>query len=333
MELIAPGLLGPVPVLPEQLPPTPVLDRLLGRAETLPSPAATPEALLLARFGLPPDAGTAAYALHADDPDADQTGWWLHADPVHLRADLDRLRLFDGRRLDIEPAEAAALADAFNAHFADDGLRLHAPVAERWYLQAQTPPRITAQPLSVVAGRSVDPFLPVGDDARRWAGLMNEAQMLFHQHPVNQRREQTGRPAINGLWTWGGGRWAPIPRPAELSAVHADLALARGLAEAAGIATLPGSSVADHIDDPGTRLWVYNDLQPAVIDAEPAPWCRALAELDALLAPALAALRAGRLAELVIDADARYRIRRRDLGRFWRRSRPLSARLGVAPRP
>lgn len=327
-----PGLLGPVPVLPEQLPPTPTLDRLLTRADNLPASGDPLEATLLARLRLAPDTGTAPYALKADDPQWDRKGWWLHADPVHLRADLDRLRLYDSRHLGIAPAEARALADAFNAHFAADGLRLHVPIPQRWYLHTETPPAIATQPLSLIAGRSIEPFLPNGDDTGRWAGLMNETQMLFHQHPVNQARESAGRPAINGLWTWGGGLWAAIERPAELAAIHADVPLAMGLAEAAGIPGQPLSSTALHTRGPGTRLVIWSDLWRAVVDADPTTWCQAVAELDGALGPTLAALRAGRLAELSIDALAatRWRIRRRDLRRVWRRSQPMSARLRTA---
>jgi hypothetical protein len=310
-----------------------VLDRLLGRAQRLPASAGTLEVMLLERFGLSPDTGTAPYALKADDPGFDAEGWWLHADPVHLRADLDQLRLFDSRHLGIDPAEAAALAEAFNAHFASDGLRLHTPRPERWYLQVQEPPTIATHPLSEVAGRAIDPFLPTGDDARRWGSLMNEAQMLFHQHPVNARREAAGRPAINGLWTWGGGRWAGIDRPVDLGTIQAGIALARGLAAAAGIEASAPPPAPLGLDAPGTRLLIWDACQSAVSDADAMAWCEAAAALDDWLAPALLALRRGQLGELVIDTvdGGRYRVRPRDLGRFWRRAKPLAARILTAP--
>jgi hypothetical protein len=318
-------------VLPEQLPPTPILDRLLTRGDQISTPAGTLETLLLERFGLPAETGTAPYALKADDPRWDEQGWWLHAEPVHLRADLDRLRLYDSRHLGIEPAEARALADAFNAHFAGDGLRLCAPSPQRWYLQAENPPRITTHPLSEVAGRSIEPFLPTGDDARRWAGLMNEAQMLFHQHPVNQAREAAGRPAINGLWTWGGGRWAAIERPADLAAIYADLPLATGLATAAEVPILAPTADALRLQLQGDHLLIQHACQSAVLDADAPAWCEAVAALDAELAPALDALRNGRLAALVVDTGdgSRHRFRRSALPRFRRRGKPLAARVAT----
>src|SRR2546430_884920 len=39
----------------------------------------------------------------------------------------------------------------------------------------------------------------------RFHALMNEAQMLLHEHPVNAEREARGLPALNSIWFWGGG--------------------------------------------------------------------------------------------------------------------------------
>lgn len=143
LDLLIPGLFGPVPIPPADVPPTPALDRLLARAERVPAESGL-EAALLGRFGVAPggDLPSAPFSRLADDPGADPTGWWLHADPVHLRPDRDQLRLFDARHLAVTREEANALVALFNAHFAADGLRLEAPLPGRWYLQAEHPPEI-----------------------------------------------------------------------------------------------------------------------------------------------------------------------------------------------
>ena len=45
-----------------------------------------------------------------------------------------------------------------------------------------------------VAGEDIDRFLPAGRDGKAWHAVMNEVQMLFHDHPVNVAREARGIP-------------------------------------------------------------------------------------------------------------------------------------------
>jgi len=120
VHLICPGLFGLCPD-PRALPQTPSLDRLLARADAHESPPRDPLETLAAQFGVcaPPggDLPSAALCLLAEAPDQARAGCWFHADPVHLRADRDRLLLFSGPSLAVTDAEAAALVSAFNAHF------------------------------------------------------------------------------------------------------------------------------------------------------------------------------------------------------------------------
>ncbi|WP_295882456.1 phosphoglycerate mutase [uncultured Thiohalocapsa sp.] len=320
LDLIVPGLLGPVPPTPDPL-ETPTLDLLLDQADETPDAAAADLAsVLLARFGAE---ASAPYALAADDPDWDRQGWWLHADPVHLRPDRDLLRLFDARHLGISQAEADGLVAELNAHFADDGLRVHAPAADRWYLRCGTPPAMSTTPLAQVTGQHIDPYLPTGADASRWGALMSEAQMLLFQSPVNQAREAAGRPAVNGLWCWGGGRWRVPSTPPDLAV--GSTPLLRGLAAAGDAAhrPQPGADVGTLLSGADGRLLVVWDaLEEALADRDVAAWAGAVERLEQWLAPLPAALRRGACGELRLHAcDGHERVvRGDDLG--WRLRAP-----------
>lgn len=331
LAILAPGLLGPVPLLPEQAPSTPALDLLLKRGQARHEPDAdvaktSLTQYLLQRFGA---RASAPYARIADDPSWGRHGYVLHADPVHLRPDRDQLRLFDARHLGISCDEAEALVQEVSTLLADDGLRLVAPVASRWYLELAEQPQIETRPLETVIGRHIDGFLPTGADAGRWASLMTEVQMLLFQSPVNRDREARGRPAVNALWPSGGAEWQSLVAPAGLNKVCADQPLARGLAAASGLDAIGRDGFCA---EPGLLL-VEAEMAEGMLDADEVSWCSAVVGLEMRAARAMQALRAGVLKALTLDlCDGRqWHLTRSRLRRFWQRPQALAQRLDQPP--
>lgn len=325
LTLICPGLLGPVPVTAESLPKTPSVDRLLARAQRMPSASRDPSRLLLHASGLSMDperdAPTAAISLLGESCDEQPQDYWLHADPVHLRADRDRLLLFSSAGIAPDREEANALVALFNSHFEADGLRLIAPDPARWYLRSDRPLDLRTEPLDGVIGGPIPADSPSGLDARCWAGLMNEIQMLFYTSAVNTRREQQRRPAISGIWTWGGG---VLPdRPADIPEVLiGDDPLTCGLARWAGVAhrTL-AQWQADRALPEVRSLVLWDHLRSALREQDLAAWLAGLTTLEARLAELETAIRQGRLDALLIEPceGMVYRVTRSALRRFWRR--------------
>lgn len=329
LTLLVPGLLGQMPGMnlpgfPE--PSRPALLKLLCRAQRKPEPTNT-DALRYRLFG---------YALSEahDHPDAwlsYQTdtgrvapGALLRADPVHLRADQSRLVLFDAEHLHIEPDEAQALADAFNRHYVADGLRLEFPVPTRGYLHLTLQPDLRTTSLAQAMGRDVDASLPAGHDARDWHRFLNEVQMLFHDHPVNRARETRGRPLINSLWLWGGGR--PLTAVANdwQQIWCADTAMK-------GLARLNGIRCPSPPEDAGTwlhevvgdrHLLCLDNLRQAVAYGDVETWVTQVERLEHdWFEPLLQTLRRGRLRELVLYPEDGhvYHVSRWDLWKVWRR--------------
>ncbi|MGZ7354524.1 hypothetical protein ACXWRX_09325, partial [Streptococcus pyogenes] len=68
--------------------------------------------------------------------------------------------------------------------------------------------------------------LPQGPQGRRWRVLINEAQVLLHQHPLNAERRAKGLPPVNSLWLWGAGRLPAQVRGAFEGVIGDDLLLA-----------------------------------------------------------------------------------------------------------
>ncbi len=337
LVLVAPGLLGPVRGgLSGSAPQAPALARLLARADRTGRPhgaAADPARAVLEAFGCPPDAEGVAAACAAAEPVGEGAAW-LRADPVHLRADHDRLLLFHAGTVGLTPGEAEALAGAAAEAFAPLGARLRVAAPGRWYLALGRPARIRTLPPWAVAGRDVAPGLPQGPEAGAWRRALTEAQMLLHAHEANAAREARGLPPVNAVWLWGGGE-APHPRRRP-QAVWSGEPLAAGLARAAATEARPlpagfgawleaASTVAGAhlvaLGEDGAWHAAYGDE---------AAWCGWVEGVERdWLAPAVAALGRGALAGLELHAGEgrRWRLTRGGLRRFWRRPRPLAAWL------
>jgi hypothetical protein len=335
IDLIVPGLFGPVPVHPGDLPPTPALGRLLGRADTRAVPAVGPEETLLACFGVDRapdrDAPSAPYCRLAELPGGDPSGYFLHADPVHLHPDRDRLLLFDATHLDLARQESTALVDLFNGPFAEQGLRLEAATAAHWYLRVEPPPLLRTTPLHEAVGRDVRPLLPSGPDARAWARTINEAQMLFHHAETNRARERAGRPSVSGIWPWGGGRLPATSRGSDYVQVCAGHALAQGLA---AFARVPAHPVPEDARDllawggKGAVLVYADPLWRPLLEADGRAWLGGLQRLEGWLTVLAQARRArGTRLDLYPCDGHCYRFGSRSRWRFWRRRATLADRL------
>ncbi|MDE2904973.1 MAG: hypothetical protein OXQ28_02710, partial [Acidobacteriota bacterium] len=250
--LLVPGLLGPggggsgdagaAQALVEGL-DLDGLDRLLARAEHTEGRAtdASLEAFAFRSYGYdapPADADwpVAAFTALVDCDTAPGSrspsveggsGFRLRADPVHLRADIADLVLFDAAQADLSRAEADALARTVNDALGPDRPRIDAAHPHRWYVALDEPQRIATTPLSLAAGAPVSAAMPRGLDAPRWHRWMNEVQMALHECPVNAERERRGAVPINSVWPWGTGSLPPAPAaPAPFVQAWSDDALA-----------------------------------------------------------------------------------------------------------
>ena len=336
LTLVIPGLCGPGSdaAFPVDLAGRfPALERLLSRSQHVRRAVNNLDTSLCSHFNLQYPAGTAlpvAALTSLVDIDEPVTGYMMRADPVHLRADQSALRLFDSRTFSITQDEADALVAAFNEFYTDRGWHLTAPCPQRWYLSLPEAPAITTVPPATIAGQTIDSNLPHGRDAAEWHALMNEVQMLFHQHPVNARREERGEPMINSLWFWGEGS-LPDVVPASETRVATDYPLAMGLA---CFTHTPRRDVPARLEELLTTvekaliLVVLDDLEAAVQYTDIEAWLEALDRLEQhWFTPLLEALGAGRVVSLEIDpcTGKSYRTTRRQQCHFWKRIRPLTS--------
>lgn len=339
-ELIVPALLPEGEDAPAALEGLrlPALELLLARGRRSTDEALSLETWLAEAFDGDGEAEIAAGALTlaASGGNAGES-LWMRADPAHLRLNRDALVLVPAVAFGVQAAEAEALAEHLNRHFSGE-LTFYPLSGERWCVRIEGIPAegLRTRTPAEVAGRDINRHLPSGEGSMRWHGLLNEIQMLLHEHPVNQAREARGEPVVNSVWLWGAGR-LPAEAAAPFQSVTADDPLALGLAQAAGLRHrgLPpdAGEWLERLPEDGRQLVVLDTLRLPLALGDFEGWRTRIAELEERwFAPLVAALKAGRVGMVTVlapdGAELRaYESTRVDLRHFWRRPKPLAAYL------
>ena len=169
---------------------------------------------------------------------------WLAADPAWVQPDMNGVRLLACGRMGLDVDEAQALAAPLRPVFDEAGMQLELSTPDHWHLRlpADTSLPGFAAPEQAL-GEDLAQHLPQGTQGRRWRVLLNDVQVLLHQHPLNAARQARGESPVNSLWLWGGGH-LPLPVTSELTGVVSDDLLLRALAARAGMAQQPRAAEA-----------------------------------------------------------------------------------------
>ncbi len=319
LTLLIPGLSAPLPEGREP-PVLKALETLLARADEESLAGEDYASVLGGLYGLKGEIPSGAIALRGEGGMPGEAAW-MHADPVRLVADRDRLYLGEYVAPSID--EARALVAELNAHLAEDGMQLLVMDARRWYLRLDGPMALSTTSIDRALGRAIDELLPQGEEGASLRRLLTECQMLLHGSLVNAERQARGEGEVNSLWLWGAGVLPDAPKQ-RYPAVFADEPLARGMAYLSSVEPGPAfasfDSYRSHHRD--FALVVLNELREARLDADESARLQCLEGIERQwAAPLLAALKSGRLNSLrILSDDGRgWRIQRKQLWRIWRR--------------
>lgn len=342
LVLVVPQLVSPLGAADrdrELEPSAQYLQRLLARGRRSALETGGFESTLCALFGLSPiderALPAASCSYRSDTGREPSSATIVRADPIHLEAGIDELILTPAEALSIGLAEAQALASSVSDHFQDRGWQVEAPTPERWYIQLPEAMPLRTLPPSRVMGGNLRSNLPTGAHARYWAGVLNEIQMLLHDHSVNRARNAVGKPSINGMWLWGDGRIADL-NPPRWSQVWANDALACALAEETGTprSPVPRSLRDTPVPPEGHRqLVVLDQLLGSARHQDDREWVAAVEKMEReFFEPAWRMLgRAWGRVEIVPCDGQRFALSGADRYRFWRRSRPLARWVSPGP--
>lgn len=312
----------------------PFLETLLARSNRLNDVRVDLETLTFEAFNLRADGNQdlpVAAVTRVLDLGVVDKGWWLRADPVHLRPDRDRLLLADNRMLELTQAEADDLVAEVMEVYANDGWILKPARPERWYLQPPAVPEIRTAPLPSVVGRDVHDYLPQGKDSKAWCTILNEIQILLHTARINSKRESRGALPINSVWFWGGGR-LPEPQQVPWAKVWTSEPLSLALARLSQTptASVPVSAEAwlAQVEAGGEHLLVLDEARSAALYGDAEAWQGFIEALEEKwIEPLLNALKrdAVRSVTLYTDFAPGFVIDAKKAGRWWRRKRRLGS--------
>ena len=255
--------------------------------------------------------------------------WWLRADPVHLRADRDRLILADNKVLGVTQDEADRLVSEIMDVYAEDGWVLKAARPDRWYLKPTDVPKLTTIPLPAVIGRDINACLPQGKDRQVWHTILNEMQILLHTAKANADRERRGALPINSVWFWGGGRLPELKHTQwnhVWSTEPVSLALAR-------LSQTPSTGVPESAENwlesdttPGQHLLVLDQGREAIEYGAVDEWHRFVDAIENnWIAPLVAGLHDKKVSSvsILLETGERFHLNGKTARRWWRRRRPL----------
>jgi hypothetical protein len=158
-----------------------------------------------------PDYPMAAISAFSDGLEVGSDAWF-YADPVHFVLQRDTFSLYEQAPLKLTAEDATTILNTLNQHFFEDGFSFYQGNSGQWYLKISAANQrflpIKTFLLSAAINQDVQRLFPTGETQLQWRKVLNEGQMLLHDHPVNLAREKSGEVAVSSVWISAGG---PLP--------------------------------------------------------------------------------------------------------------------------
>ena len=258
-------------------------------------------------------------------------------DPVHFKAESDHAVLLGSDLLGIEKEEALQLIEAFNQHFIDESIKLHFGDLDRWYLETARPLQLSFNSKDYSLGRDIKHFMPVGDDALWWRKILNETQMLFFAHEINQQREDNAQLSINGLWLWDSSFESTVTEFKNNAELFADDDLIKSMARQSFSSV---NSLNDFFDNRAHNdkshediTVVIDEIYEAVCYGDVDAWVESLENFCTKSLPEIARLLNSKVIKSInlYPCDGRQiYIDRLQLLKFWKRTMPLNNYIAIS---
>ena len=101
-------------------------------------------------------------------------------------------------------------------------------------------------------GEGVRQRMPSDPAAKQLVFVMNQAQIILHNHPYNKKRQSEGKDLVNSVWFWGNGAKPSLPSFVGKFNLNAGVVTAspllKGMAINAGIESITASGATGFMD-------------------------------------------------------------------------------------
>jgi hypothetical protein len=312
MHLLIPGALPPSNISKDLIPQVEQhCPQLVERLKTLVATVqelkpehtgCTPfEAAKLQQFGYTPsesaNLGAGLASLHAGVKNPSETVWLAELSAITVGR--EGATIAHPASFEITSAEADALFDAVSGLWTDRAISALPINARQWRIWLDPSASTRSLTPAAMAEMRLTDWWPQEDSLREWRRVLNEIQMVWHDHPVNIARAERGEVPINSLWLFGGAPgWSPtqvavqqkqtpsrIQTPSAAQPVtneHGSTPVYEGLHTpylqgdwAAWIAALPALSAHLSALDPNTTLTLTGQQRVVVLAPAPKRWWHA----------------------------------------------------------
>ena len=232
MYLLIPGALPPSNVAKDLLPQVEqhcpaLVERLKTLVATVQELApehtgCTPfEAVRLQQLGYTPPAGanlgTGLAALRAGVKNPAETVWLAELSAISVGR--EGATIAHPASFELTTDEADALFDSVSGLWADRAISALPLNNRQWRIWLDPSASTRSLTPAAMAEMRLTDWWPQEDSLREWRRLLNEIQMVWHEHPVNLARTERGELPINSLWLFGGAQgWSPTQPAVQAAA-------------------------------------------------------------------------------------------------------------------
>lgn len=114
--------------------------------------------------------------------------------------------------LQVSSHEADVLFEAARPLWSDSPISVLPLEPGRWRIWLPADAQLNSISPAAVSALAIADWWPQHASMKVWRKLLNEVQMLWHEHPVNVQRQERGLSPLNSLWLYGGSPgWKPAP--------------------------------------------------------------------------------------------------------------------------
>ena len=205
---------------PLQLANTPNLDALTknatcGPVQTIPDDLQPGnEVSCLGLLGLDPQKYSSGHAALSTvglgiKPEPDEIA--LCCDLITLQPTHDDMVMKDYTGGHLSHGDSGLLIDALNEQVIDAPVTFHHGGSYHNLMFIKSPPiSERLSPPNELIGEGIRQFMPEGEPARELVFVMNQAQIILHNHAFNRKRNADKEDPVNSVWFWGNGA---LPNP------------------------------------------------------------------------------------------------------------------------